>query len=569
MKHTLYIVVLLLFSGMSAMERAVGFVLTELAVPTDLDKQLLAAARNHQTSQRIAGYIKKGAYIDVQNEEGDTPLHIAAREGHGKVVEFLLESDASLSYRNNAGQTAYECAAENVRHLFTGEEEVVAEILVDLHESSGSDDHQQGKKRKRDSDDVRLQKRPRLEEEREIKDHNREEEPDEDQEILEGELVEDPVSPPSVLYGMAFGSQSFTGTLVPWEGPRPPLPGSGNNSTPAVRRPILRRPIPPAESPMGNRGISIRPPVQESGNGSIRPSGAVVSGSLPPSLEGGPLMAQVSPIPQVHGPGNGSALEPGRQILPSASLTSEIIDLRSSGTPNGSGRIAGEAGRVPLAAPAQPVGDALAPGHALQGELQIADVDFIDVNARVNGLTALQRFLFRDIRIVRRLLERGANVDVEYAIGTSLHFAVCKNNLELVNLLLEHHAQINKKGAKGCTPLRVACGSANIDIRIVRRLLDSGAAVDVEGDGGQTPLYAAACSNNLAAVNLLLEFHAQVDKGRFTPLMIAARNSSLPIIARLLEAGASTTLRDERGKTYLDYLSPDLQLLVKALAARK
>ncbi|CAF0926376.1 unnamed protein product [Rotaria sp. Silwood1] len=52
-------------------------------------------------------------YIDAQNEDGKTPLHIAAEYGHKLCVEILLKYDADVLFPNYLGQLALHIAIQN------------------------------------------------------------------------------------------------------------------------------------------------------------------------------------------------------------------------------------------------------------------------------------------------------------------------------------------------------------------------------------------------------------------------------------------------------------------------
>ena len=40
-----------------------------------------------------------GAVVDETTEEGYTPLHVAAKEGHVDICEILLDNDASIALK--------------------------------------------------------------------------------------------------------------------------------------------------------------------------------------------------------------------------------------------------------------------------------------------------------------------------------------------------------------------------------------------------------------------------------------------------------------------------------------
>lgn len=55
-------------------------------------------------------YIQSGADINAQNEDGDTALHIACRNGHADVAERLIKLGADLFVYNNSGLLAFHVA---------------------------------------------------------------------------------------------------------------------------------------------------------------------------------------------------------------------------------------------------------------------------------------------------------------------------------------------------------------------------------------------------------------------------------------------------------------------------
>ena len=53
-------------------------------------------------------FTDKGANLNIQNINGDTPLHIAAREDFGKCIQVLLKGKAALDIPNNKNEIAYD-----------------------------------------------------------------------------------------------------------------------------------------------------------------------------------------------------------------------------------------------------------------------------------------------------------------------------------------------------------------------------------------------------------------------------------------------------------------------------
>ena len=79
-----------------------------------------------------------------------------------------------------------------------------------------------------------------------------------------------------------------------------------------------------------------------------------------------------------------------------------------------------------------------------------------------------------------------------------------------------------------------------------------------------TPLHIAASGNDLKKVSLLLEKGAELDArntGGWTPLMVAAGNSSTPeIVQLLLEKGADALAKDKEGKKAIDHAQKNEKL---------
>ena len=48
--------------------------------------------------------MKFGADIDPVDFEGNTPIHLAASEGHTNVIKLLLSKNASVHIKNSLGQ---------------------------------------------------------------------------------------------------------------------------------------------------------------------------------------------------------------------------------------------------------------------------------------------------------------------------------------------------------------------------------------------------------------------------------------------------------------------------------
>ncbi len=84
---------------------------------TTLNKELLQAAKlaNVDKIEQLIGW---GADVNVCNKCGNSVLHIAAKKGSKKVIQYLIDHGANLHALNNKYETVFEKAHDNVRALF-------------------------------------------------------------------------------------------------------------------------------------------------------------------------------------------------------------------------------------------------------------------------------------------------------------------------------------------------------------------------------------------------------------------------------------------------------------------
>ena len=140
------------------------------------------------------------------------------------------------------------------------------------------------------------------------------------------------------------------------------------------------------------------------------------------------------------------------------------------------------------------------------------------------------------------------------------------NIIDIVNLLLEHGADVNLTNNRGRTALMLAARNSNKDsnVETVKLLLEYGANVNVVNNDRMTALMLAACysneDSNIETVKLLLEHRANVnlvDNEGWTALMKAARNfnecSNIETVKLLLEHGANVKIKNNDGKTFFNY----------------
>jgi len=71
-----------------------------------------------------------GAYVNAKMEKGLTPLMIAGLRGHTKLLRLLMELEAGVEAKDEAGKTARVWAEKYGKHA-------VVQKLRDFHEEVG------------------------------------------------------------------------------------------------------------------------------------------------------------------------------------------------------------------------------------------------------------------------------------------------------------------------------------------------------------------------------------------------------------------------------------------------
>ncbi|HZL93939.1 MAG TPA: ankyrin repeat domain-containing protein, partial [Vicinamibacterales bacterium] len=151
---------------------------------------------------------------------------------------------------------------------------------------------------------------------------------------------------------------------------------------------------------------------------------------------------------------------------------------------------------------------------------------------------------------VRTLARQPGQVNAPEADGTTaLHWAVRREDLAIVDLLLKAGAKASTANRYGVTPLYLA--SANGDAVTVVRLLGAGADPNTSLPDGETVLMTAARTGNVAVIKALVARGANVRarerrKGQDALMWAAAENNAAAVTA-LIEAGADRDSRSNGG----------------------
>lgn len=180
-----------------------------------------------------------------------------------------------------------------------------------------------------------------------------------------------------------------------------------------------------------------------------------------------------------------------------------------------------------------------------------ADVNAVKDDSLFTPLIVASVYGYVDV--VRVLLNKGALVNKEATDGyTALQAACFKGHVEVVRVLLASGADVNQS-RDGHTALTFACVHGHAEV--VRLLLGVvGIKVNVRNQGRLTPLFCACQNGHVEVVRLLLsaegiEVNIVTPKG--TPLYRACENGHVEVVRVLLTADLDVNHARDNGQTPL------------------
>ena len=179
-----------------------------------------------------------------------------------------------------------------------------------------------------------------------------------------------------------------------------------------------------------------------------------------------------------------------------------------------------------------------------------ADVNCSDKNG-VTPLMLMAKFGKTDAALA---YIKNQNVDISLKDNdnhAAIDYATASGLRELVKAL-SYENQEAHTDAYGNTPLHQACWNGQGEV--VKVLLEKGAEVEKLNDDGESPLILAVEKGNLVIVDLLLAAGANAGSARLdgvAPLHIAAKNGEHFIGKALINAGADKNVKTTDGKTPL------------------
>lgn len=198
-----------------------------------------------------------------------------------------------------------------------------------------------------------------------------------------------------------------------------------------------------------------------------------------------------------------------------------------------------------------------------------------DVNEKVRGEYPLNiAAVFGPAELVTILLDAGADIERPDRYGFHpLHSAAISGHKDIVALLLKRGAAVNARDKQGRTPLLGFAASAGSNLGIAQLLLAAGADPEIEETIDQLrAIDFAAINGQVELAKLLLSAGADVNhrQGGFwgeTALMHAIFHDRLDVVRLLIARGADVNLANKQGQSPMHYAATKpamMQLLIKA-----
>jgi ankyrin repeat protein len=174
---------------------------------------------------------------------------------------------------------------------------------------------------------------------------------------------------------------------------------------------------------------------------------------------------------------------------------------------------------------------------------------------------------------IRTLIQQKADVNAAQIDGaTAVHWAVYKDDAEMLETLITAGALTDVKNREGITPLQMA--SLFGDARVVDRLIKAGADAKQRGPAGETMLMLAARNGNPEVIKVLLAAGVNVNARETirgtSALMWAVEQHHPAAVKALLDGGADPAQKSAGAGLPRNYMSGKVNTAqVEAAAARQ
>ena len=174
-----------------------------------------------------------------------------------------------------------------------------------------------------------------------------------------------------------------------------------------------------------------------------------------------------------------------------------------------------------------------------------------------------------DRAAVQKLIQQKADVNAAQVDGaTALHWAVYRDDAQLLDILIRGGANVKATNSEGVTPLSMAALYGNATM--IDRLIKAGADPKQRGPNGETMVMLAARNGNPQALTALIEAGADVNvrepiRGT-TALMWAVEQKHPEAVKVLLAAGADVSAKSGGAGLPRNYIAPRLNQRAVLLA---
>lgn len=176
------------------------------------------------------------------------------------------------------------------------------------------------------------------------------------------------------------------------------------------------------------------------------------------------------------------------------------------------------------------------------------------INLNELGKQLIESAKKNNLEKVEELINRGADINFKDEFDfTPLFWAVFfEKNIDIVRLLIEKNADLNVQNKEG-TPLILAVKNGNTDTALL--LIEKNANFNIQDNDGYDALYWAIHFNEKKVLRELIKSGANLNaQNNFggTALIKTAWNNDAYMVHLLIENGADLNLQDKEGKTALD-----------------
>ncbi|XP_062556746.1 uncharacterized protein LOC134221572 [Armigeres subalbatus] len=149
------------------------------------------------------------------------------------------------------------------------------------------------------------------------------------------------------------------------------------------------------------------------------------------------------------------------------------------------------------------------------------------------------------------LIRKGANIELSAKDGgTAMHVAASDGRVDVLSTLIDKKAKIDAQNENGWTPLHCAAQEGHNDAVVL--LIRKGANIELSRKDGRTAMHSAAFKRRVDVLSTLIDKKAKIDahdENGWTPLHCAAQEGHNDAVVLLIREGANIELSTKDGGT--------------------